>query len=246
MRKFILLLISGIILSSGAAFAQEEILILFDASLSMGDKINGVPKYQMAAEETKRFVSSLPDSQPAGLRIIGLIIDNDIIKYIQKPEDLCKASRLAVPIQKGSASDIKNALSISFPLGVTPLVHSIETALDNDFTPGAMKHIVLVTDGADACGGNLCSFIQYVTQRRNDLKIDVIAFGADAEDVKQLKCLASYTSGRMIPVSSAEHIEKAYTSLFSFKRYEIEPSGSFKRKGNAGIEYKNVLMEFNR
>ncbi len=224
---------------------DEEILIIFDASVSMLDGFSGKAKYITAIEETKKALDKLSDSNYIGLRTIGVTIDNSILSIIQNPDMLCKSTQLLAPIKTGNINVIKNQLNSIFPLGTTPLTYTLDLAINFDFTKSALiKHIILVTDGAESCSGNPCEYIKKITMNRNDIKIDIIAINVNADDFKQLKCLADFSSGNIYQIKNPNEIESAYNNIFTpdIKTDVINSYNSPNNKKESTI-YKNYLIE---
>ena len=220
------------------AFASEELLILFDFSVSMADKLGSEAKYKIAANETKKFLDTLNPSSLIGLRVIGIVLDSNIINYLKNFNELCTATKLLVPINSNNIENIKNGLNSLLPLGMTPLEYSLDSAIKYDFSSTAsLKHIILVTDGVDGCNGDPCRYIKELMQYRNDIKIDIIALGVAAEDLEQLKCITNSTHGAVINVDTPEKLKTAYTTLFT-------PQTKLPVQKNVDdIMYKNYLME---
>jgi len=214
MKKTVILLFLFILFSLGAS-AYEETLILFDTSLSMSDKMAGRPKYKMAAEEAQKIVNSLPDSAHVGLRIIGITLGDNLLQYVQNPEEQCKATKLLVPVGTGTKTEIKNTLNSLFPLGTTPLLYSIDSAVKNDFSfSSELKHIILVTDGLDGCGGDICSYITELMRTRKDIRIDVLALGLPSYELTAIRCLADSSSGTILNASNQKEIQDAFNDFF--------------------------------
>ncbi len=211
----ILFLILIVISMSSAVFA-EEILILFDASVSMNEDFYGSPKYVVAIREAKKFLSTLDNNRSIGLRTIGIKVDEQVLNYVMNPASMCKATQLDVPIRKGNNQYINTALDSILPLGTTPLEYSLRTAINSDFSYGSdLKHIVLITDGAESCDADPCRFIRQVMQKRKDIRIDVIAISVNNNDFLQLKCLTDATSGIITNIKNPQELPKAYSEILA-------------------------------
>lgn len=254
MKKTVILLFLLIFSSLGCASAYEETLILFDTSLSMSDKMSGRPKYKMAAEEAQKIVDSLPDSAHVGLRIIGVTLGDNLFKYVQNPDEQCKATKLLVPVGTGTKPDIKNTLNSLFPLGTTPLLYSIDSAVKNDFSfSSELKHIILVTDGLDGCGGDICSYITELMHTRKDIRIDVLALGLPSYELTAIRCLSDSTSGTVVNASNQKEIQDAFNDFFfkspqNNKEFQIggfdvkqaeDNTGFFNQQGGINPQYNS-------
>ena len=238
MEKIIFTLLV-LLFSSQISLANEETLILFDSSVSMGENINSYPKYMVAVNEAKNVLEKLPPASFVGLRIIGIIPDEDALSYLISPELLCKATKLTVPIASNNSENIKNSLNSLMPLGTTPLVYSLDKAVKYDFSPNAsIKHIILITDGIDECNGNICEYAKELQRYSKNVKIDIIAIGVDNQELNHLNCLSSSTSGKVINTKTPDEIKKAFIEFLTPRNYSPQ-----KIKTN-DIEYKNILIEF--
>ncbi len=247
MKKFLFTLIL-LFLSSFCVIAHavdEEILIIFDTSVSMMENFSGEPKYIVAVDEAKNALSTIPSSKPIGLRTIGISLNPSILTYLQNPSEMCKATNLEEKISVNNISNIKSALDGILPLGTTPLTYTLDTAINNDFSVNTrLKHIILVTDGAESCNGNPCTYIREIMRTRKDIKIDILAIGVNKDDFSQLKCITDATSGTIINVQNNKELKSAYNYFFkpSFSDEIRNDYTNFYNKKNKTI-YRNYMFE---
>ena len=96
MKKKIFLTIILFILSFLSAVAAEEKLIILDASLSMNQPLNGVPKYVVAINAAKSQLQKLNQEELVGLRTIGLTIDASLLLIIVC---ILKSLNIAIPFR---------------------------------------------------------------------------------------------------------------------------------------------------
>ncbi|MCD7780732.1 MAG: VWA domain-containing protein [Candidatus Gastranaerophilales bacterium] len=243
MKKFIVCILICFFINC-TCFAREEKLIIFDSSVSMLDVFSGKPKYIIAAEETKKVLDNMPDSDYIGLRTIGVSIDAGLIYLIQNPGELCKSTQLAVPISSYNRDTIKSNLDSLFPLGTTPLTYTLDLAINYDFSDYAsLKHIILITDGAESCNGDPCKYIREIMRTRNDIKIDIIAIGVNAEDFKQLKCLTDNTNGAVFNAMNPNEIGQALNNIFTPDYNNNVNSIRQNNYNKENIIYKNYMFE---
>lgn len=240
MKRFVLIILFIFFMINLPSIAQEEILIIFDASVSMLDIFDGSPKYISAIKQAKSVLNKLPQNSKIGLRTIGVSIDSALLSLLQNPNELCKSTTLQVPISQNSVSKINSSLDEIFPLGTTPLEYTLSLAVNRDFSEGnyIQKHIILITDGADSCNGNPCRYIRELMSTRNDIKIDIIAIGVNADDFKQLNCISSSTSGTLFNVKNNKEMNMAFNK-------SLKPT--FNTTSNfieTGIKYKNYTFQF--
>ena len=255
MKKFVYLLFIYILFTIIPVIAaDEELLFMFDASLSMSDDFYGTPKYQIAVREVKSMLDKLGPQHKVGLRTIGIILDSSVLKYLQNPDEMCKATQLTVPIRPNSASFVKSSLDNIVPLGTTPLEYTLRLSLDSDFTRSVpLKHIVLITDGADSCGGDPCRYARAAMMQRSDVKIDIIAIGVNDIEVQQLKCIADAAKGNVFLVSNPKDIENAVNTIYSnINTLPVTPSVNYQTNSikteinnfpTGSVKYKNYHFE---
>lgn len=208
MKKLLVILLFFVSSLQGLA-VQEETLILLDASVSMMESFGDTPKYILAVNEAKKVLSSIDKSKPIGLRTIGITIENAMDFLTGDPETFCKATKLLVPITNNSSRDINTRLDLIFPLGTTPITYSLQQAIQNDFNYSSYKHIILITDGGESCNADPCSFIRGLMSSRSDIKIDVIAIGVSGNELDELNCLSSATSGELFNVKNPDDLSTA-------------------------------------
>lgn len=246
MRKFFLFFLIFILflISNSKAFSSnEETLIIFDASASMLEDFKGESKYIIAIEQAKNVLNTLPNTKKIGLRIIGISFDESLLLLIKNPAELCKSTKLVVPIRQNSINHIKSSLDSLFPLGTTPLTYTLEKAITYDFSYGNhLKHIILVTDGGESCNGDPCKYIRELMQTRQDIKIDILAIDVSGEDFKQLKCLTDSTFGSIINIEKPKEITDAFNKFLNTDFNSVVQTkhlDSNKRE----VKYKNYMIE---
>lgn len=88
--------------------------------------------------------------------------------------------------------------------GGTPLARAIERA-------GAMLRaddgvIVVMTDGGDTCGGNVCAVAQRLHEARPDVRVHLIDLSGGAGEAM---CLAGITGGRVLVATNAQAAQAA-------------------------------------
>lgn len=261
MKKYIkiICLIFGIFCIFNNSAFGEETLILLDSSVSMLENLNGTPKYLQAARAAKNVLQNIPPDKKIGLRIIGIKPDEYLFQYLLSPEKLCSATEILNPISTNNIENISSSLDAIIPLGVTPLTYSLSTAISYDFTKSnELKHIILITDGAESCNENPCNYIKQIMQTRNDIKIDVISFSSNKDELSQLKCLTSATKGKLVQVNSETDFSYAFENIIkttprqqisdiknNINVISIQQKPPKKHYDNT-TKYKNYFFEFNK
>lgn len=199
-----------------SAYSGGMIDIVIDYSGSM--------KYWIdAAKQTISYVvAQLPSSTKIGLRAFGQhngmnaytpIVSkvNNICKdkngnykvsskkasYLGSTLGPCAATSQVVPISPYDSDAIIRGMNSIHIGSSTPLTLSLEQAVEYDFRNFARnfpKKIILVTDGAESCGGNPCEFAKSLVSQRQDITIDVVLVSPQSQEIV---CLAEITGGKI-------------------------------------------------
>ena len=166
---------------------KTRILFLVDGSGSMLDAWGKVNQSKMTV--AKRIMTKLVDSLrhnnnlELALRVYGH-------RYAKELNN-CQDTRLEVPFNPKNHSLIINTLNDIKPKGVTPITYSLEQAA-KDFPAGTgyRNILILITDGIESCGGDLCSTSKELQLKGVFLRPYIIGLGTRAE--KSLECAGRY------------------------------------------------------
>lgn len=198
------------------SFNDEKILFILDYSSSMDEYLEDCTKYGTMLKTMEKILPKISRDKETGLRIYGH-------KTGLTAMNACRASSLVVPVMPASANRIKNELYKYKPRGMTPITYSLKQAVSKDLAGiKGDKRIILLTDGGENCDESPCQWAMNLISTRKDIKIDVIAFNMDDDDdLDQLKCTSSVTSGKFYnPQTSAELIRSLEDSLNIEKEVE--------------------------
>ncbi|MBR1754149.1 VWA domain-containing protein [bacterium] len=188
---------------------DEKTLFILDYSSSMDEYLEGETKYETMLKTMQRILPKIPKDKETGLRIYGH-------KGGFTAMNACRASSLVVPVMPASSKLIEQELYKYKPRGMTPITYSLKQAVTHDLSGlEKEKRIILLTDGGENCDESPCEWAMNLISKRKDIKIDVIAFNVDErDDLDQLRCTSSVTSGRFYnPQTSAELIKSLENSL---------------------------------
>lgn len=251
---FILLILSfypGLIIGQVYANQEpEELLIILDYSASMNKPLSDKTRARYVLLSLYSALSGLPDDTKIGLRVFGP--DNNyqqsISNQVYTNHD-CKATYLRVPIAKNNKHKITAHLSeYSNPFGQTPIELSLRQAIQHDFSSSpSKKHIVLITDGTDTCGGNPCKYISSVISQRKDIVIDVISIADKDGNYGDLSCLPKLTKGRYQIVQSANELLTSFNVSFKANKLKFEDklNNNITKSPSDEIKYSNYLFKIN-
>ncbi len=166
---------------------KTRILFLLDASGSMLEQWErpNQTRWSVAKSILTKLVDSLRQNSKLelGLRIYGH----------RSPQEIknCKDTWLEVPFKARNHSLIIDKLQQIKPKGVTPITYSLEQAA-NDFPPGPgyRNIVILITDGIESCGGDLCAMSKAMQKNGVFLRPYIIGLGLRSE--KTLECAGKY------------------------------------------------------
>jgi Ca-activated chloride channel homolog len=166
---------------------KTRILFLLDASGSMLEQWErpNQTRWSVAKSILAKLVDSLGQNSKLelGLRVYGH----------RSPQEIknCKDTWLEVPFRPRSHTLIIQKLAEIKPKGVTPITYSLEQAA-NDFpsNAGYRNIVILITDGIESCGGDLCAMSRALQKKGVFLRPYIIGLGLRTE--KSLECAGKY------------------------------------------------------
>ena len=201
----------GLVAMSGAAAAQDEggTMIVLDGSGSMWGQIGGTAKIEIARDAIGRLTADWPQDRPLGVMAYGHRREGDCgdIETLLTPGSLDRSA-------------VKAALDGVTPRGKTPVGASVRAAAE---TVGQDGSVVVVTDGLENCGADLCALGDEL--EASDAGFTAHLIGFDVADAGgQLACLAEATGGQYIPAADADSLIGALQQV-STTEPEPEPTG---------------------
>lgn len=162
-----------------------RVLFLVDFSLSMGTRWEKKTKIVVLREALQYALQTLQERYPkveVGIRLFGH----------RSPRDWhdCQDTRLEVPLATGNYDKIRNVLHQYSPRGVTPLAYALlQTPRDFPRNTTQGRHVIIVlTDGAEACGGNVCDAFRYLRSRGIQIKPFLIGLDLPDEAFGAIAC----------------------------------------------------------
>ncbi len=174
--------------------AQESspIIFIYDASGSMWGQMGGQTKKEIASSVLAEAVNNLEESQKIGL-----------VAYGHRRKGDCEDVEFLVEETNGDKNAIVQALNNINPVGKTPLAYSALQVIDKLRRQQAKATIILITDGIESCGGNICDVIRTAREQGVEFKLHIVGFGLKAEETGQLKCAAEAGGGKYYDAGDA-------------------------------------------
>lgn len=204
MRYFLTLLVSVILLSSGA-LAQERVMVVLDASGSMWGRVENRPKIEIAREAVKNLYSNweATGGVEAGLTVYGHRRKGD-----------CSDIELVAETGPVNAARFASILDGLSPKGKTPLSTAVVQAAEAMRYEETKATVILVSDGIETCDADPCEVGKRLEAAGVDFTAHVIGFDVAAEaDRAQLRCLAENTGGIFTAASNADELMQSLDSF---------------------------------
>lgn len=188
----------------GAAPARYVEIVL-DGSGSMGEALGLATRMEVAKGALRRLVKGVPGGTPLGLRVF----------YD------CGSIRALVPIRPVDKTAFLDRIDSIEPSSGTPLVASLlESFHALRELRGGQRVSVLVTDGAESCGGSL----QKAVNRARDANTRVIVIGFDIDSpglLRQLSQLAEDTGGAYFDARNEADLERVLEKSVLLLTYKV-------------------------
>lgn len=240
---FLLLVMAGYLPATAQTKLQQKlpektrILFLFDGSGSMLEPWGrpGQTKIGIAKSILTEIVDSLKqnDKLELALRLYGH-------RSIREANN-CKDTWLEVPFKAKNHAQIIEKLKELKPKGVTPITYSLEQAAkDFPVSPGYRNIVILITDGIESCGGDLCATSRELQKKGVFLRPYIIGLGLRAE--KTLDCAGKYISAET-PKEFHTELNKAIEATFAKTTVSIEllDARSQPTETNVNVSFFNAL-----
>ncbi len=167
-----------------------RILFLMDASSSM---LNEWKAPETRFKAAARIVSAIVDSIHAVNSDVAFAVRVFGNQYPAQEKN-CFDSRLEVPFNLANEGQIKARLQYLNPKGFSPIAWSLKETAEKDFIESDRYaySIILITDGGESCGGDICATVASLLQKKISFKPYILSL-VDYEPLKkQYECLGKY------------------------------------------------------
>ena len=217
-----------------------NVMVILDASGSMGKEVNGQSQMEAAKSAITNFVKGLPKNANVGLRVYGQ-------KGSGSKGDKalsCKSSELIYPISEFEAGGFEQALTKVEPAGWTPMQLALKEAQKDlaSFKGDTNTNIVyLVSDGVSTCDDDPVTAAKALYDSDITPIVNVIGFNVNNEGQKQLRAVAEATEGSYKDVQDAQGLQneldqaKKVAEKWKFWKTSTE--------GNIGLEHVNNKLD---
>src|ERR1700741_4113675 len=194
------------VFAAGAApvHAETNVLFIFDSSGSMKKKVdNGEARMTVAKRTMAQALKEIPAGVRGGLRLYG-----------HRKAKACTDIERKSPIGADDPAAIAGIIGDLKPKGETPIAAALEQAIRSFAAlQGQSNRVVLVTDGIEECGGDVCAAAQSVADAGLDLKVDVVGFTLTEKQAQTIRCIPEKTGGKYYEASNATGLTAAFNEV---------------------------------
>ncbi|AEC18718.1 hypothetical protein PT7_0178 [Pusillimonas sp. T7-7] len=194
----LLLAVAASALPLSAAQADDDVLIIYDASGSMWGQVDGVNKIVTARKVMGELVKSWPENTNLGL-----------IAYGHRSAGSCSDIETMIEPQRVDRDAFIKTVNAITPKGKTPISASLKQAADVLQYRDHNATVVLISDGLESCHGDPCAVAAELKEKGVDFKAHVVGFDLDQEGNEALSCIAKNTGGIFVPASNADELQDA-------------------------------------
>ncbi len=190
----------GMAQKTAATPEKTRVLIILDCSNSMWDKWQSEPKIKVTQKVLLRLLDSIhgTSDMEVALRVFG---------HLNKD---AYGTQLEVPFETDNRYKLQSKIKTLVPNGGCTAVSALTNSI-NDFPhDGKARNIILIiTDGMDDCGGNICEVARQVQQSGTVVQTFIIGIG-NAEDFQhKLDC-----AGRFSFLPAEEMLDETLHEVF--------------------------------
>ena len=184
-------------------FAETNMLFILDGSNSMWGQVEGVAKIKTAQDVLADLVADLPKDTKVGLMVYG-----------HRSRESCDDIEILSSIgADGPAELVKKIRSIQ-PTGKTPIANALFGSLIafSKFE-GQNNHVVLISDGIETCGGDVCMAASAIANANIKPRVHVVGFDVGAKERAQLECIPKMGNGKYFSAANAGELKKAIAQV---------------------------------
>ena len=187
-----LMVIMLISLKIGTCFAENNLVVIVDASDSMKDTIDGVSWLTMLKKGAARFISSLDADVALGMIVCGNTKNKG-----------CDAQLMEIPIRpmdQEVKENMQDVIKQMTPRGEAPLAEAIHRALAMLDNMADNRAIVILSNGRDTCSFHPCEDMAELFQKEAAIPVHGIHIGSSGHpDMNHLNCFSRIGRGRLYP-----------------------------------------------
>ncbi|WP_322894257.1 MULTISPECIES: hypothetical protein [unclassified Yoonia] len=190
---------AALMLSAAPVMADRVAVLVFDASGSMWNRVEGdLTRIEVARDVMGDYFGSRDSAVPLS-----------VIAYGHNRRGDCRDIEVVTPMGQGDVGSLESRLRALMPRGMTPLTDSLAMARDQIPPSAEAADIILVTDGLENCEGDPCALAASLAAEGIDIRAHVVGFGLSAVEVEALSCITDQTGGMLFQTNSGAELANA-------------------------------------
>ena len=197
---------ASLVAATSAGLANPNVAIVFDGSGSMWGTMPGSSqhKFKLVIDAILKKASTIPQSTNLSLVTFG---------QRKGLRGGCQTTRTLLPLAPFDLTATTDQLATINPQGGGPIVSGLREAAAQLSTVKGPKSIVLVHDGPDNCGQDICAAARELRLTQPNLRIHTLSLIAKPQHQANVQCLARTTNGQLIEVFESNTVDSAVTSI---------------------------------
>ena len=195
--------------------SSAPIIYIYDASGSMWGQLEGQTKQQIASSVLAKALENLPAEQQVGL-----------VAYGHRRKGDCEDVEFLVDMDNTDKDKVSTSVKSIKPLGKTPLAYSALQVINQLKANQQKATIILITDGIEVCGGDICDVIKTAKAEGIEFKLHILGFGLKEGETEQLKCAAEAGNGNYYDASDADGLSDVLNEANNTKVDELDKNVS--------------------
>ena len=200
--------------------AETNMLFILDGSNSMWGQVEGVAKIKTAQDVLADLVADLPKSTKVGLMVYG-----------HRSRESCDDIEILSSIGQDTPAELVKKIRSIQPTGKTPIANALFGSLIafSKFE-GQNNHVVLISDGIETCGGDVCMAASVIANANIKPRVHVVGFDVGAKERAQLECIPKMGNGQYFSAANAGELKKAIAQVKEVAQAAPQPPKP-KKKG---------------
>lgn len=202
-------------IGEGEDGVQVNIQILFDASGSMAEEVEGKEKMDIAKEAVQDFVSEMPETANISLRVYG----HEGSNQQEDKEESCAGTEEVYPLSPYEEEAFTDALEQFEPTGYTPLAASIEASqedLEGEDGEDVENMVYVVSDGEETCGGDPVQAAEDLNESDMEALVNIIGFDVGSDEQEALLNIADAGEGEYFSADSEDQLREVFDAERDF------------------------------
>ena len=174
------------------------IILILDGSGSMWGQVAGTTKIAIARQVIGDLMDQMDPARPVGL-----------VAYGHREKGDCQDIEILLEPKADNGAELKSVLANINPIGMTPLANTALMVIEKLRKDESKATIILVSDGAESCGGDLCEVIRAAKEAGLDFVLHIVGFDIGESDKLALECAAREGEGVYLDATNADELSQA-------------------------------------